>query len=333
MDIVIEIGNSHEGSLGIATSFVDIAREVGANCVKFQLHLAEYEGMPNEPFRKQFSIQDSTRQNYWKRVNFSENNWKALANYVNSLDIEFMCTPFSVEAAEFLFVNKLVKRWKVGSGDAVNFPLIDYLAKTRLPLIISTGLISWEEIIKLKKRLVNLNVWENTTLMHCISMYPTPLEKSSLNLISDLKELGCKVGLSDHSGNWKVAVKAISMGIDTLEVHMTPHKLFFGPDTVASLEPEEIRIIRQVWDDWLVLDQNPGQKDVIFSESRMMGRLFRKGIYWSKSCNRGDVIDISKIKFRKPVETIDSKDFERVLGRKLLRSVNENEPVKYEDLE
>ena len=333
MDLIIEIGNSHEGSLGIATSFVDMVRNTGANCVKFQMHLAEYEGMPNEPFRKNFSLQDASRQEYWRRVNFSEKNWKSLSQYTKETGLEFLCTPFSIEAAQFLYENKLVERWKIGSGDAVNFPLIDFLVSTKMPLIISTGLISWHEIIELKNRLCYLSAWETTTLMHCISMYPTPIEKSSLNLIAELKTLGCRVGLSDHSGNWKIPLKAISMGIDTLEVHMTPHKQFFGPDTVASLLPEEIRTIKEVWDDWLVLENTPGSKDLIFSDSHRMGVLFRKGIYWSKNCKSGDIADLSNIKFRKPVASIDSKNFESILGRKLRTDVLENSPVNMEDFE
>ena len=333
MDLIVEVGNTHEGSLGVAMSFVDMAKDAGAKCVKFQMHLAEFEGMQNEPFRKNFSSQDFSRQDYWKRVNFSFENWIKLATYVQNKELEFLCTPFSVEAANWLFENKLVKRWKVGSGDAVNFPLIDYLLTTNLPLIISTGLISWPEIEELKLRLSSKGAWTRTMLMHCISMYPTPLEKSSLNIIEDLKKLGCKVGLSDHSGNWRVALRAISIGIDALEVHLTPHRKYFGPDTPASLLPGEIKEILDVAHAWKVLDSNPGKKNEIFTEASDLRKIFRKGIYWKNDLDIGKIIEFNDLIFRKPVEIFDSKDFEKILGRRLKKSVKSNLAVDQEDFD
>ena len=327
MDLIVEIGNSHEGSLGIATSFVDMAKEAGASCVKFQMHLAEFEGMQDEPFRINFSLQDLSRQDYWKRVNFSFDEWLKLAKYVNDSGLEFLCTPFSNEAAKWLFDNNLVKRWKVGSGDALNIPLLEYLIKTNLPMIISTGLISWDEIIYLREFLISNDFWNKTTLMHCISEYPTRIENSALNIIPELQSLGCKVGLSDHSGNWIVPLKAISQGISILEVHMTPHKKFFGPDTVASLTPDEIRRILEIEKTWSLLDKHIRTKDDIFQSSLATQKLFRKGIYWSRDVSVGEKITLDDLKFRKPIYEIDSKDYKNYLNKIVRVDVIKDTPL------
>jgi N-acetylneuraminate synthase len=327
MELIVEIGNSHEGSLGIATSFVDMAKESGASCVKFQMHLAEFEGMQDEPFRINFSLQDLSRQDYWKRVNFSFDEWLKLAKYVNDSGLEFLCTPFSNEAAKWLFDNNLVKRWKVGSGDALNIPLLEYLIKTNLPIIISTGLISWEEIIYLRDFLISNDFWNKTTLMHCISEYPTRIEHSALNIISELKSLGCQVGLSDHSGNWIVPLKAISQGISILEVHMAPHKKFFGPDTVASLTPDEIRRILEIEKTWSLLDEHTRTKEDIFQSSLATQKLFRKGIYWSRDVSVGEKITLDDLKFRKPIYEIDSKDYKNYLNKIVRIDVIKDTPL------
>jgi len=331
MDIVVEIGNSHEGSLGIAQSFVDMAKSTGANVVKFQLHLAEFEGTPTEPFRKKFSLQDSTRQDYWKRVNFTPDQWIQIADYVRACGMEFMCTPFSQEAASFLFERGLVSRWKVGSGDAANFPLLDFLVNTKLPLIISTGLISWDEILVLRDFLISRKAWTRTTLMHCVSSYPVNLDKVSFNVITDLRSLGCRVGYSDHSGKLSVPLLATSMGIDCLEIHMTPHHLFFGPDTSSSLTPHEIKSLVEFYKDWSVIWNSPNPKSMLFEESKETARIFRKGIYWASNLQPGETVTISSVKFLKPLVGLDAMKYESILGRKVSRTVTSNDPVQESD--
>jgi len=330
-EIIVEIGNSHDGSLGIAKSFVDMAISAGASVVKFQMHIAEYESSESDEFRVRFSDQDATRVDYWNRVGFSAQEWENLSNYCDSKNIEFLCTPFSIEAAQILLDKTSVKRWKVGSGDAVNFPLIDFLASTKLPLIISTGLISWDELIQLKNRLIDSGVWSQTTLMHCVSEYPTPLENSALNMIDELKELGCAVGLSDHSGKLSPSLKAVAHGIPILEIHMTPHEIFFGPDVTSSLTPNQIKIISEFAKDNEVLNLNPRSKNSLFSDVSRTRRLFRKGVYWKNELEAGTTINFADLAFLKPCQEIDSIDFESVIGRVTVKKVVPGKAAQYDD--
>jgi N,N'-diacetyllegionaminate synthase len=329
--IVVEIANTHEGSLGIATSLVEMAADTGADAVKFQMHLGEHEGVLDEAFRIKFSMQDQSRRDYWDRVNFRDQDWSYLSNFCAEKKIEFMCTPFSIEAAKKLLSLTKIKRWKVGSGDASNFPFIDFLISTKLPLIISTGLLSWQEILVLRQRLQNSNAWERTTLMHCVSMYPTPLEFASLNLLEDLRALGGKIGLSDHSGKLTPSLYALSKGVDLIEVHMTPHTQFFGPDVTSSLIPSNIKQIVDYKNELQIIQNNPMSKSALYSASSETRLLFRKGIYWKRDVKAGEKVSIQDFSFLKPSHEIDSIDFEMYIGKTLKRKVSSGNPLSPED--
>ena len=326
-EIIVEIGNSHEGSLGIAKSFVDIAKKAGATVVKFQLHLAEEESSSQEPFRINFSSQDLTRSDYWKRVNFSSEHWLDLAQYCERVGIEFLCTPFSLEAARFLIEDLQVRRVKIGSGDAMNYPLIDFVIKSGREVIISTGLVSQLELNSLVERFKEKSSLDVLTLLHCVSMYPTPIDWSSLNQIGELKKFGCKVGLSDHSGNIEVPLAFITEGISLVEVHMTPHRSFFGPDVASSLLPEEIRRLVNFSKTYQNLLNNSKSRNEIFSESVGTAQIFRKGIYWRNDLTAGHVIEFSDLKFLKPLNDFDANSYEDLIGRKLISSVSAGNSV------
>jgi len=331
-DLIVEIGNSHEGSLGIATSFVDMVSASGAKTVKFQMHLPEYESSQDEPFRTKFSLQDKSRIDYWKRVGFSQNEWKILIDYVESKDLEFLCSPFSIEAAQWLLNDGRIKRWKIGSGEATNYPLLDFMIESNLPIILSTGLVTWKELLEIKTRFESKNYWNYVTLMHCVSKYPTPLEESSLNIIEDLRSLECNVGLSDHSGDIAVPLLAYSRGVSTIEVHLTPHRLFFGPDTIASLSTDELRNFLELTAKWDELDSHPSSRDQLFNSSRETARIFRKGIYWKNDLPQGYKLSLKDLSFLKPASHFEAKDYESVLGQKTTKAVKAGFPILPEDL-
>lgn len=326
-EIIVEIGNSHEGSLGIARSFVEMAKSAGAEIVKFQMHLAKFEGSASETFRVNFSHQDKTRADYWDRVDFSDVDWVNISDYCDELEIEFMCTPFSVEAAERLLKLTNVKRWKVGSGDAPNLPLLDFLISTGLPLIISTGLVTWEEILFIKKRLEEKRAWDRTTLMHCVSMYPTPLKYSALNILDELKTLTSNFGLSDHSGSIAPAVIGITKNVKYLEVHLTPHKKFFGPDVTSSLTYEQLCQVIEFRNSHSTILSNPQSRNRLYELSMETSKLFRKGIYWARNHSAGETVTLDSFKFLKPSLEVDSIYFEDFLGKVITRAVHSGNPL------
>lgn len=331
-EIIVEIGNSHEGSVGIAKSFIDMVSLTGAKTVKFQMHLPDFESTKGEPFRVKFSDQDKNRFDYWKRTGFSTEEWLSIIKYTNEMGLEFMCTPFSIEAARWLFDNGAIKRWKVGSGDAANLPLLDYLVSTNLPIIISTGLISLSELEQLEIRFKHNKALDRVIFLHCISEYPTLTERIGFNIFNDLQIRFGRAGYSDHSGNLFNGIYAISRGAKVLEVHMVPHKQFFGPDTTSSLLPSEIKTLCEYSSHIEILENSTLSKDSMYTNSLEIRTMFRKGIYWSRNKQKGDKVLLSDLVFRKPVVNLDAFEFEKVLGKILNSSVKELSPVSLDDL-
>jgi N,N'-diacetyllegionaminate synthase len=326
-ELIAEVGNVHEGSLGIAMSIVDMIANSGAKIAKFQFHIAQEEGIPDEPFRISFSKQDRTRQEYWARVNFSLESWLKLKVYCDEKGVEFLCTPFSRAAAVILHKNQLVKRWKIGSGDATNWQLIDYVTETKLPLIISTGLISEFEIDLLVERLLKNKALERTTLLHCVSKYPANLNDIDLHLMTSLKKYGCNVGFSDHTGVLTTSIYASIIGASIVEVHVTPHKLFFGPDVSSSLTPDSLSFLVKTLQDISILTHSAGTKKEHFDSVAGIRPIFRKGLYWATNLSKGHVVSTADLRFLKPVIGIDSVNADSVIGRVLSENVTENSPV------
>ena len=128
-NIIAEIGQAHEGSLGIAHSYIDALFDAGVTAIKWQIHIAEAESSIHEPFRVKFSYEDKTRFDYWKRMEFTPEQWNGLKKHCETKGLEFISSPFSNAAVEL--VEKIgVKRYKVGSGEVSNFLMLEQIAKT-----------------------------------------------------------------------------------------------------------------------------------------------------------------------------------------------------------
>lgn len=331
IDLIVEIGNTHEGSLGVAKSFVLMAKKAGAKTVKFQMHIAEAEGTKFEQFRVNFSDQDLTRQDYWRRVNFSDSNWIKLATFCLENEMEFICTPISVKSARFMHENNLVRRWKVGSGNAVDWPLLDSLLETGLPLMISTGLISPHEINLLKDYLKTNDAVGRTTLLHCVSSYPVKLSEIDLHLMNDLRIDGFNVGYSDHSGSIAPSLMAFLLGARTIEVHFAPRKDYFGPDVSSSLTPEQIETLISISQEFEVLSSTCGTKNEHFERTAPIRNFFRKGVYWKRNMHQGEIVGYEDLNFLKPVVNLDVVDYKAVLNKVLKKDVDAETPVSWDD--
>jgi len=332
--VIAEIGNTHEGSLGIALSMIDMAAFAGADLVKFQLHLSESESSIFEPFRVKSFSQDKTRADYWNRVGFTLDQWRLIKKHCDTKGVEFLCSPFSIEAAKLLFENKLVKRWKIGSGEISNLQLLDFVFSTKLEVLVSTGLGDTSDIKRLITHIRKNYKLDQLILMHCVSQYPTKLENSSLGLINYLiKEFDVKVGHSDHSGQTSTAYFALTFPIDYLEVHLAPNKLFFGPDTTSSLTPEELKQVVKYRNDLIKIKHSNFSRDQLFRMSKGTARIFRKSLYWATNLSKGEKIKESDIVVRKPWKGVDASQFEYFVGKTVAKNVTGGAPLSKSDIE
>ncbi len=329
--IIAEVAQAHDGSLGMAHSYIDLAAKCGADAVKFQTHIASAESTPSEPWRVKFSTQDKNRYEYWKRMEFSKEQWKELSDHAVEKGLLFMSSPFSIEAAELL-MEIGIKMWKVASGEVSNIPLFDFINESKLPVFLSTGMSSMEEIDTAVDYLSKGS--PDITIMQCTSMYPTPPEKTGLNLIPLFKErYNCKAGLSDHSGEPYACLAAAAIGADVLEAHITFSREMFGPDVPVSLDEtaftkmvEGVRIIEE-------MNNNPVDKDKLFEELTPMRKLFTRSIVARKNIAPGTIITEEFIVFKKPGTGVSPENAQELLGKKAIRELKADEIINLSDVE
>ncbi|WP_300438524.1 N-acetylneuraminate synthase family protein [Christiangramia sp.] len=330
MFIIAEVGQAHEGSLGMALSYIDALAETGVDAVKFQVHIAEAESSIYEPFRIKFSEQDKTRFDYWKRMEFTSEEWKILKLRCDVKRVEFLASPFSNKAVDLL--EELgVKRYKIGSGEVSNFLLLEKIAKTGKPLILSSGMSSYSELDStvefLKERKVPYSI------LQCTTAYPTQPEQYGLNVIPELRErYKVEVGYSDHSAKKETCIAATTLGAEILEFHAVFSRKSFGPDATSSLEIDEItELVCSVRNISKAL-KNPVDK----SDNREYEKLksiFEKSLAVNKNLRKGHILKFEDMEAKKPKDRgIDAKKFREVIGKNLKTILNRWDFLKEEDI-
>jgi N-acetylneuraminate synthase len=170
--------------------------------------------------------------------------------------------------------------------------------------------------------------------MHCVSQYPTKLKNSSLGLIDYfIREFDVKVGHSDHSGLKSTSYFALTFPIDYLEVHLSPNKLFFGPDTSSSLTPEELKQVVEYRNDLIEIKKSKLSRDQLFEMSKETATIFRKSLYWSTNLSKGEKIKESDLSVRKPWKGVDASELENFIGKTVKKNVAEGLPLTKSDIE
>ena len=332
--IIAEIGQAHEGSLGIAHSFIDALKDTGIDAIKFQTHIAEAESSEYEKFRVNFSYEDKSRFDYWKRMEFSLEEWKGLKRHCDEVNIEFMSTPFSLMAVDLL-EEVGVKRYKVGSGDTSNFLLLEKIARTKKPIILSSGMSSFKELDESINFLKEFGYDKsNLSLMQCTTMYPTPAKFVGLNVIEEMKKrYDLDIGLSDHSGKIYFLLAAVAMGAKLLEFHVTFDRRMFGPDSTSSLTIDEVKyLVEGVRSIEESLSNKIDKNDI--SKFEELKKLFGRSIAINKNKKRGEIIEFEDLESKKPFGMgIDVRDYRKVIGKRLKRDKKKWDFLKWEDIE
>ncbi len=329
--VIAEVGQAHDGSLGLAFAFIDAIAKAGADAVKFQTHIALAESTPGEQWRVKFSRQDESRYDYWKRMEFTEEQWKALREHARACGLQFGSSPFSLEAAHLLR-RVGMDFWKVASGEIGNRPLLEFMAETGTPILVSTGMSPMAEIDGAVKLLQTYRA--PITVLQCTSAYPCPPEKTGLNLIPLFRErYGCAAGLSDHSGTVYPGLAAASIGADALEVHVTLSREMPGPDVSASLTSGELRQLVQGIRAIETMMDHPVDKDAVYEQMVPLRRLFMKSIVASVDLPAGTLLAKEHLALKKPGTGIPAEHVGTIVGRVLRRPVAADTLLSEGDLE
>ena len=319
--VIAEIGNNHNGNFERAIQMLDLAVDMGADCAKFQMrHLEEVYRLrtlrkAGEDLGTEYAL------DLLRRFELSVQEHRRLADHCKKKGILYLCTPWDVRSVDILQGFGL-PAYKVASADLTNLPLLDKLARTGKPLILSTGMSHPEEV-RITVDFLNRRK-AAFLLLHCNSTYPAPLHDINLKWMHQLREFHPLVGYSGHERGINVSLAAVALGACVIERHFTLDRAMEGPDHAASLTHAEfkqmIKGIREI-------EEALGEgKERSLSQGEMINREnLGKSLVSTKSLNKGAVLTAADIKVRSPGQGLSPQSYERLLGRTLRHDMLEED--------
>ena len=328
INVIAEVGSVHDGSFNNAIKLVALASKVGANIVKFQTHIPHSETLKNAPNPSYFS--NETRFDYFNRTQFSIDQWKKIKSACDKHSIEFMSSPFSHDAVNML-EDIGVKRYKIASGEVTNIPLIDFIAQTNKPIILSSGMSNWNELDKAVETIRNYNN-NDLTIMQCSSQYPCSYENVGLNIIEEIsKRYNCNIGFSDHTSTNYASFAAATLGVSLIEKHLTFSRDMYGSDAQFSTEPKQFKdLVSGVKSIEIMLNNAVNKNDLNLYIG--MKEVFQKSIVSKCFLKKGSIISIENLDFKKPGGGIEPKNISEVVGKRTRKDIEIDTIIKYEDI-
>jgi len=329
--VIGEVAQAHDGSLGMAHAFIDAVADSGAGAVKFQTHIASAESSVHEPFRVKFSDQDATRFDYWRRMEFTEEQWLGLAEHARRRGLIFLSSPFSEEAVELL-KRVGVPAWKIASGEVNNPLLLEQIAASKLPVLLSTGMSSLAEIDRCVEWIKACGL--PLAVFQCTSRYPSPPEEVGLNMLDVFRErYAVPVGLSDHSGTIYASLAAVALGASLIEVHVTFNRGMFGPDVPVSLNMAELRQLVEGTRFVETAVTHPVDKDSLAAGMQGIRAVFGKALVARRKLAAGHRLEVVDMTARKPASRgIPVERLTTVIGRVLKVDRAAGDFIKEDDL-
>jgi len=329
--VIAEVAQAHDGSLGLAHSFIDAAAKAGADAIKFQTHIAEAESTALDTWRVKFSKEDATRFDYWKRMEFTEDQWIGLKEHAEEKGLIFLSSPFSNVAVEML--ERLgMQAWKIASGELSNLPMIEKIIQTQKPVLMSSGMSEIEELDNLTALLGQNKI--PFAVLQCTTEYPTKPENVGLNIMTEFRErYKCPVGLSDHSGTIFPGLAGAALGMNILEVHLSLSKDMFGPDVIASVDTNELKTLVEGIRFIEKMRANPIIKDSMAENMKSLRKLFTKSIVAGRDLASGTVLSMDDLAFKKPGTGLPAGGYKNIIGKKLNKDVLYNHFFVEDDFE
>ena len=325
--IIAEAGVNHNGSLEMAKKLVDVAKDCGADIIKFQTakldSLVSKHAAMAEYQQANTGVRESQKE-MLRNLLLSFDDFIVLANYCKKVGILFLSTPFDIESIRFL--NEMQDIWKVPSGEITNFPYLVEIAKTGKDVILSTGMAYLEEIEGAIRVLKDYGT-KNITVLHCTTEYPAPVADVNLKAMQLLKDkFGYPVGYSDHTQGIEIDLAAVALGAVVIEKHFTLDRTLPGPDHKASLEPQELKAmidgIRKV-------ELALGEAVKIPSPAEIKNRdVARKSIVASKRIQKGEIFTEGNITTKRPGNGLSPMKWLEILGTKAVRDFGEDELIE-----
>ncbi len=325
--IIAEAGVNHNGDIEIAKALIRAAKEAGADIVKFQTAklsslVSKFAEMAK--YQKENIGKEESQKEMLAKLLLSFDSFIALSDYCKEIGIQFLSTPFDIESIHFL--KDIVSLWKIPSGEITNYPYLVEIAKTGMPVILSTGMSELGEIDAAMNVLKD-NGCNDITLLHCNTQYPTPYEDVNLLAMNTLRErYGVPVGYSDHTNGIEVPIAAVALGAEVIEKHFTLDKTMEGPDHKASLEPHELKAMV---DSIRNIEKALGSSEKKASASETPNKaVARKSIVAKRNIVVGEILTEDNITTKRPGNGISPMLWNEVLGTKAIRNFAEDELIE-----
>ncbi len=320
--IIAEAGVNHDGRLNLALKLVDAAADAGADAVKFQTFKAEELVIPTTPMatyqEKNLGIKES-QMAMLKKLEFREEHYPTVMKRCLERGIMFLSTPHGGMKSIDMLEKLRHLAYKIASGDLTNRPYLEYVARTKKPIILSTGMGTLQEI-KDAVRWITSAGNSRIVVLQCTTNYPCPPEETNLRAMQTMmRALPVAIGYSDHTQGTQAGIMAVTLGACVVEKHFTLDRTMHGPDHAASLEPDELRefvhAIRAV-----ETYMGSPTKTPTRSERKIMP-IARKSIVTTRSILRGERITMKMIGFKRPGNGISPANYRKVIGKKAKRDI------------
>ena len=326
--IIAEAGVNHNGDINLAKRMIDVAADAGVDYVKFQTFKTENLVQRNAT-KASYQIDNTdnagSQFSMLKKLELSNKNHNILIEYCKLKNVKFLSTAFDFESIEFL--KDKLDFYKIPSGEITNLPYLEKVAKLGLSVVMSTGMANMQEVKEAFSVLVKNGLKkEDITILHCNTEYPTPMEDVNLcAMLSIEKELGVKIGYSDHTLGIEIPIAAVAMGASVIEKHFTLNRNMEGPDHKASLEPDELKtMVTAIRNIELAL--GGGIKKPSKSEEKNI-LIARKSIVAILNIKKGDVFTEENISVKRPGNGISAMKWHDVLGTKADKNYKEDELI------
>jgi N,N'-diacetyllegionaminate synthase len=339
--IIAEIGVNHNGSIEIAEKLVIAAANAGADAVKFQTFSADelvLQGARQAEYQTR-NAPDIDQRTMLKKLEMPSSWFPHLDELCRTHRVEFMSTAFDKKSVDQL-IPKYLKRIKIPSGELTNLPFIEYLTRYDLPLILSTGMGTMEEIADAVSAITRVREENNFSrplkdmlaILHCTSSYPTRIEDVNMKAMQEIaKHFNVPVGYSDHTDGTIAALAAIALGAVVIEKHITLDTSLPGPDHRASLEPDQFGImVQQIRE--LELCLGDGIKKPMISELEVR-KVARRGVVLLRSKQKGETITEQDVGILRPEGEIAPKYLDEVIGSTAARNIDRGKSLKWADIE
>ncbi|EEC54160.1 N-acetylneuraminate synthase [Bacteroides eggerthii] len=332
--IIAEAGVNHNGSIELAKQLIDAAADAGVDYVKFQTfkteNLVSRSAKMADYQKRNMSVGENSQYSMLKKLELSPQQHYELVSYCNEKGINFFSTAFDLDSVDFL-ASLHLGLWKIPSGEITNYPYLRKIASYKEPVILSTGMSTFDEIADAISVLIKFGVSkEQITILHCNTEYPTPMNDVNLKAMHTIGEkFSVNVGYSDHTQGIEVPIAAVALGATVVEKHFTLDCTMDGPDHKASLEPQELKAmvtaIRNI-------EQALGneEKKVSTSEGRNKS-VARKSIVAAKDIEKGELLTEENLTVKRPGGGISPMKWEYIIGTRAIRTFEADEQIIFNE--